>query len=496
MSTRAQSLQSVRQAKSNLDHVLSEYLVRLRSKFGIRVAHRDEIRTTVNKELLAWAVNTKPWQSLLFLDVKIADSVKELFNAIAVQQAQKLKLNTPLLPLIAKALAGPLVVASYYESLFHVIKKLDNFQTDGMSGRISVLILNLKPSIPLPPPIGAPFKAIQIRQLQSMVRRIGSLKKRIRKWRKSRRADLRLPYLDDASSQFRVLETANHSAYTQIKERVDFYRWFYEFAANLGHELRWSLAASMVAEGARLIAHEKEGMRQVLNLNTESLQAAMRVGNQVIFDDVLPKLRAVIVRGIEDGPIVDQDAYDWDANTLAEEQTLIQPLYRLMSRADIEILYSIASLSTTANLGNLVTGDGDVDPGPYNKGGRPLAFRGSRSEIVRPEYRWRYGMAAAAHFSTLVVSGSTRSGMPPVPPDYSNGSKFQQFNVRPNIHLLRAVLEDVFPNMRIARQALLAMSKSEQDELRGDVTLLERFISKADDQLVSEVKQVLGLPQN
>ena len=42
----------------------------------------------------------------------------------------------------------------------------------------------------------------------------------------------------------------------------------------------------------------------------------MRIGNQVIFDNVFPKLKE-----LSNAPLTGQAAVDWDIQTLAEEQT-------------------------------------------------------------------------------------------------------------------------------------------------------------------------------
>ena len=66
-----------------------------------------------------------------------------------------------------------------------------------------------------------------------------------------------------------------------------------------------------------------------LDLASVELQAAMREGNQVIFDNVLPKLKKLLESPQlrETGQNIPVNpGLDWDKQTLSEEQTLVQPL--------------------------------------------------------------------------------------------------------------------------------------------------------------------------
>ena len=108
------------------------------------------------------------------------------------------------------------------------------------------------------------------------------------------------------------------------------YKWFYEATAARGYETRWALAAYIVAGGMEEMASLDwtEGLSPVTN----ELQGLTRIGNQVIFDDVLPKLRD-LWRG---GPLRGADARRRDEQILAEEQYLIQNLYRGLSAETME----------------------------------------------------------------------------------------------------------------------------------------------------------------
>jgi len=64
----------------------------------------------------------------------------------------------------------------------------------------------------------------------------------------------------------------------------------------------------------------------------------------VTFDDVVPKLAELVEEGMLDGPLIDQQAINWDVETLSEEQHLVQPLYDALSESDLQDLYDIAEL--------------------------------------------------------------------------------------------------------------------------------------------------------
>ena len=96
--------------------------------------------------------------------------------------------------------------------------------------------------------------------------------------------------------------------YTQPHERRDFYLWFYNYTSGLGWQTRWPLAAYLVASGAAHLSYGFPFSNQV--------QIAARQGNQIIFDDVFPKLRVLLQRG----PLTGAAAQEWDAQTLSDEQ--------------------------------------------------------------------------------------------------------------------------------------------------------------------------------
>src|SRR5262249_55644051 len=131
------------------------------------------------------------------------------------------------------------------------------------------------------------------------------------------------------------LLAADASQYRQIVERRDFYLWFYTTTSAMGCQTRWALAAYLVANGAHQVADmDNEALSSfgdvIFNMASVELQGAMREGNQVIFNNVLPKLRTLYQNALTNGPVVGQAALQWDMQTLAEEQALVQPMYNTL----------------------------------------------------------------------------------------------------------------------------------------------------------------------
>ncbi len=105
----------------------------------------------------------------------------------------------------------------------------------------------------------------------------------------------------------RNLNAVDSAQYVKVVERRDFYHWFYEYTASLGYTTRWALAAWVVADGAHQVADmDATTLGQIGNdtfgVAGVELQGAMREGNQVIFDNVLPKLKALLDGGRLTGP--------------------------------------------------------------------------------------------------------------------------------------------------------------------------------------------------
>jgi hypothetical protein len=237
------------------------------------------------------------------------------------------------------------------------------------------------------------------------------------------------------------LMAADSSQYVRIVERKDFYKWFYDYTQAQGYTTRWALAASVVASGAEQIADMDAGVgvgafgNSLFSMANVELQGAMREGNQVIFDNVLPKLKTLIVNGKLTGPA----ALKWDMQTLAEEQTLIQPLYNKMAPETLAQMNSIARKGFITKVGGFFTGGDKVSDAPGVSGGRVPAF--DQPDLKNINDRWKYGMMLGNKF-TPGGSGydPSRDTMPSVGEGYTKGAEFAKVDTRAHLHELDAWL--------------------------------------------------------
>jgi hypothetical protein len=234
------------------------------------------------------------------------------------------------------------------------------------------------------------------------------------------------------------LNALDPSQYRRIVERRDFYKWFYRHTAALGYTTRWALAASIVADGAHQIADMDEHhsiANDALGMANVELQGIMREGNQVIFENVLPKLK----RLLDGGPITGRAALQWDMQVLAEEQALIQPLYGRMSEETMQQLSDIARKRFATSVGAWFTNDDRVVASPYNRSGTVPAFDQRTLRSIGD--RWTYGMNLGNRFSpsgTGFVQGT--DVMPAVGAGYLDGSELARTDTRAALHELDAWL--------------------------------------------------------
>jgi hypothetical protein len=235
------------------------------------------------------------------------------------------------------------------------------------------------------------------------------------------------------------LDAVDSSQYLRVVERRDFYKWFYHYAARRGFTTRWALAAYVVANGAHQIADMDAShsfSNSLLSMANVELEGAMREGNQIIFDNVLPKLKKLI----DGGPLTGPAALKWDSQVLAEEQALVQPMYKLLSPESIEQMEYIARKKRFAGLGAWVTGGDKVEGDQYVEGGKVPAFDDNR-DLKSVGDRWKYGMELGDKF-TPGGSGydPTRDKMPAVAAGYTDGSELAKVDTRKHLHELDAWL--------------------------------------------------------
>ncbi len=269
------------------------------------------------------------------------------------------------------------------------------------------------------------------------------------------------------------LAANDHGQYTQIEERRDFYRWFYNYTAAMGCTTRWALAASLVANGAHQVAHMDpvmEGAAQLVGVVNDELQGMMRIGNQVIFDNVFPKLNRLLARA-QKTRVQGREALRWDMDTLAEEQTLIQPLYASVAPATIAALDNVARQQGFAGIGAWATKGARVAPGPYNRGGDMPKFgaHAPGAAITEVSDRWSYGMEVGRQFAPIPTGFVPGTPMPGVPASYTGGSELAAVDTRHNLHMLEACIDSPREANPARILALLtALTPAEQAQLNSD----------------------------
>ena len=220
------------------------------------------------------------------------------------------------------------------------------------------------------------------------------------------------------ASNFENLMSLNTATYTTIEQRTDFYQWFYCFTYDLGYHTRWALAAWIVAKGAANVAHMSEDDKSSFNTMsfesismlpkgqiTNNLQTCLEVGNMMIFENVLPKLKSLLQKK----PIVLEEALKWDMQVLIEEQTLIQPMYDAFETNELNAMKFIAQkgFAVSAMAG---TKDDITEQNPYYVSGEVFGMKG---DLKTPTHRWLYGMKLATAFCPRYMDHYKPNGKEP-----------------------------------------------------------------------------------
>ncbi len=191
--------------------------------------------------------------------------------------------------------------------------------------------------------------------------------------------------------------------YTTIAQRADFYNWFQGYANGMGLNIRWAGAASAVASG---ISHLTDSRLIGTRFSNDHASNFAQVGNRMIFQNVFGKLQALTNGGAGEFGLI--SAYAWDAIILAEEQSLIQPLYEnthafgiLNSNAKLSFLYFNASKSLVSR---------------FMTGIPPFSGNGNLNSV---NDRWAYGMRNMGY-------NVKPEDMPSPSSDYQDGVLYRQ----------------------------------------------------------------------
>ena len=183
------------------------------------------------------------------------------------------------------------------------------------------------------------------------------------------------------SAAMNNLMTLNNKAYTRIMERAEFYEWFQGASEAKGFKTRWAGAASKVATAVGLVAgelpdHADMGTAPItdfLGYSNDAIRAFSYAGNEMIFNDALPKLRAIYTGPVREGELAETT----DKIMLAQEQNLVQRLYKAQSESTIRLLSDGAKQKSW-----FVRNIAPVPVGPF-----PESFN-----LMSVRDRWVYGM--------------------------------------------------------------------------------------------------------
>jgi len=173
--------------------------------------------------------------------------------------------------------------------------------------------------------------------------------------------------------------------YTKIAQRADFYRWFDGASKEKGHETRWAGAAAQVADLAHAVGENRllVPLGKFVGLANDEMEAAAQHGNKIIFDDVFGKLRSLY----DSNPVTGGAARAWDEKTLAEEQMLVQPMYKELSAVSVK----------KWELGAQQSPQPFMQPAVLPYYGVKLAPFPHTSDMRNPTHRWEYGMQGMGH---------------------------------------------------------------------------------------------------
>ncbi len=203
-----------------------------------------------------------------------------------------------------------------------------------------------------------------------------------------------------ASAAIHNLLNTNSGAYKTISERTEFYEWYQQAIDAKGFQVKWAGAATKVAVGIGMLAGylPKSSMNfsslmKALNYTSDDAIKFANEGNEAIFNDALPKLKALYL-----GPVLTGDkARAFDAKMLSEEQNLVQPLYEKQSSANIGLVSAGAK-----QLLFLASTFAPLPAFPVN------------GSMLDAKQRWSYGMTNMGY----TKSQSAPSAMPAPDPKY------------------------------------------------------------------------------
>jgi len=211
-----------------------------------------------------------------------------------------------------------------------------------------------------------------------------------------------------AANLYNLKQKEGYQEYTNIEQRAAFYDWVQEEEKGRKSDIHWAGAAAQVAYAINNIANptlfgiNAKWAAIHLYYTDEAAIDFGNTGNRMIFEDVFPKLRKLI----NSPPLKGQDAFNWDAMALSQEQNLIQPLYESTKS------FGVISAASKRLLGfsDLLAKIKDI---------KIPAFPVDQN-IGNAENRWAYGMQGMGY--------KVNPGRMPWPgASYTDGTMYQKF---------------------------------------------------------------------
>jgi RHS repeat-associated protein len=161
--------------------------------------------------------------------------------------------------------------------------------------------------------------------------------------------------------------------YKTIEQRTAFYGWMQKTLESKGFDTKWAGAAYVIANQMAIV--ETGGPLGSLFVSDEVAKFAQD-GNKAIFNDVFPKLRALLNGSVLTGA----KALQWDKRTLyAEQFKTVEPIYRMQSK---ETLTTLQKMATQTGQYSIMNPD-------------ELKFTG---DVTNPNHRYNHGMNVAVPF--------------------------------------------------------------------------------------------------
>ncbi|GEM_PF-2184516 len=137
--------------------------------------------------------------------------------------------------------------------------------------------------------------------------------------------------------QAALINTGNLAAqqYANLSQRQAYYKWANRYFINHEYPVRWMNAADQTV-GNLMLALPK--IISWLGYSNAEIRTFILNGNKLILDDMLPRINDLVANTNLDKQLTKKEAFLWDAQTLADEQALIQPLYTALSSKSIQLL--------------------------------------------------------------------------------------------------------------------------------------------------------------